>query len=89
MRTFALILAVTSLFSGLGSTYYWFRSSQVNVDPGRTAESGDALTQTNGWITALLQSSVSAAELNKPAALLSGICVLTGSISNFIMAAFP
>jgi len=89
MKILALILATISLISGLGSAYYWFRSSQVNVDPGRAAESGDALTQTNGWVTALLQSSTRAAELNRPAALLSGICVLAGSISNFIMVAYP
>lgn len=88
METFALILAIFSLLSGLGSAYFWFLSSQVRVDPGRTIDSGDALTQTNGWVTALLGSSIKAAELNKPAALLSGICVLTGSVSNFIMVAF-
>lgn len=89
MKALALTLAVISLLSGLGSAYYWFLSSQVSVEPGPAKDSGDALTQSNGWVMALLGASIKSAGLNKPAALLSGICVLTGSISNFIMVVFP
>lgn len=87
MKCLAIVLAVVSLLSGIGSAIYWFLSSRVGPKPGRGLESGELMIQQQEWVVALLRAATESSRLNKSAALLSGACILAGSISNFIMVA--
>ena len=84
MRGLALLLALISLLSGIASAIYWFRSSQVRSVPDWVCEPGTTEGSQGGQLSALLSASALTSNLNGPAAIWSGVCILTGSISNFI-----
>lgn len=84
MKAMAFVFALISLVSGVWSACYWLRSSNLVIDPGIAVSSGEHSMQQDGWLVALLGAATESSKLNSPAAKLSGICIFSGSIANFI-----
>lgn len=86
MKVFGLGCAAISLITGLAAAWYWFKASRVGIDPGWRVEPGDAERSITGWVTGCMIAFTRSGKLNKVAALLTGVSVGFGAISNFLMA---
>lgn len=91
----AVILSVLAFGTGLVAAYYWYRSSQIQPDPGwrvgppspeltdlRPIEPLDLEAKNSGRVLAAVQAFSESAELNKRAAIWTAVSVAFAAISS-------
>ena len=89
----AIGFAILGLGFGLAAAYYWYRSAQINVDPGwRDAldEPVELTDQNSGWIAGFLEWSEKGSTLNAKAAKLTACAVVFSTVASLLgsLAAF-
>lgn len=72
MKLAQIIIAALAFITGMNAAWYWYCASRVTADPGwgrnGVVESGVHSAAQDGWIAALIQSSVESTRLNQIAA---------------------
>ena len=89
MKIIAAALAVLAGITGFIAAWYWYQSSQVQIDPGWTppgtggpVEPDGEAAQAMGWVMATMVAISKASELNKKAATWTALSVaLTATAS--------
>lgn len=88
MHWIVAMLTIISACSGALSTWYWFRSSQIQVQPSWAKEGGSEPVlpeiSMTGWIVGLTEAGQKAAALNKLAATYTAIAIGSGTIANLL-----
>lgn len=79
-------LIVVSTTAGALSTWYWFRSSQIQIMPSWAKNGGFEPVvpelSSSGWIVGLVDGAQKSAALNKLAASYTAIAIASGTIAN-------
>ena len=73
LRLIEGLLESLSVSAGFYGAWLWFRASKVSVQPGPGIDAGLPDSQRDAWIDALLRAGRQSADLNKQAALVTGI----------------
>ena len=74
MRTMAFLLGVEGFSFACLAAYFWWRSSQVSIDPNvGPTETRDSVLSNNSWVIALMKASIESARLNNVAAQLTAL----------------
>jgi hypothetical protein len=84
MKLLSICLAVAGVIPGLLGAWYWYRSSQVTVDPAWRVEPGDLDASQSGWLSALIAASCKSADLNKTAAKWTALSAAVEAVSSVL-----
>jgi hypothetical protein len=87
MKCVSIALAVGALVSGLIAAFYWYKSSNVDIDPGWTVEHPEPVVpelKQMGWNSAMMNAITTSATLNKTAALWTALSVALGGASTIV-----
>lgn len=93
LTAISLITAITAFFVGMRAAWWWFKASEVSIDPGwNTGEPGDTRPsmpadlegdgQSSGWITAIMENIRVSSELNRRAATLTAVSVFLAGVAS-------
>jgi hypothetical protein len=92
MKMLGIWLAILAGITGVIAACYWYRSSQVPIDPMwpdgpiGLVEPGETEASQNGWIAGMLQANTRVAELNAKAALWTAGTVLLAAAASIFSA---
>lgn len=81
------VLALSALVTGLLAAFYWYKSSNIEVDPGWTPTNPEPVIQEHrdaAWRTATLRAMTESAKLNKKASLWTALSVALSGASAVI-----
>jgi hypothetical protein len=89
----SLCFAVAALISGLVASWYWWKASKIDIDPGwssglpgddRPSQPADmeGTGSLNGWVTATMQAVNLSSDLNRKAAILTAVSVVLAGLSS-------
>jgi hypothetical protein len=90
MKMLDIGLAILACITGVIAATYWYRSSNVPIDPiwpegaFGLVEPGEHTASQNGWIAGMMQSNVRAAALNSKAALWTAGSVLLAAAASIL-----
>jgi hypothetical protein len=81
MKWLSVLLACLGAVTGIVAAYYWYRSSQVSINPVWLTESGDPHASQSGWLAATMGAFSESARLNKIAASWTAAAVVLNMLS--------
>ncbi|WP_025100353.1 hypothetical protein [Burkholderia sp. A1] len=89
LRIAVLCLTLAGFAAGMIAAFWWYRASEVGVDPAWSKHEGgfepvDALQSQAGWLVGLLQAADVSARLNQRAAQWTAVSVLLTGFASLL-----
>jgi len=85
LKIVAFVLALIALGCGLVAAVYWYRSSKAKIVPAWPLEiSGPIDKNIMGWVTGAMIAFRKSSDLNRVAAIWTGVSVTFGGLSAMI-----
>lgn len=84
MKVIGRICASISVVTAFIAAIYWHRASKIPIVPAWKIEPGESDASLRGLQSGTMDAFNKSGHLNKVAALLTGISVISGAIGNFL-----
>ncbi|HEV2299008.1 MAG TPA: hypothetical protein VGR72_10875 [Candidatus Acidoferrales bacterium] len=84
MQIASIVFILLGSLTGFRAVYWWKKASEVPIEPGELAESGEQEIQQNGWIGANTEAFTKSADLNRKAAKFTAVSLALSAVGGLL-----
>lgn len=84
IKNLSIVFEIFAFISGMVASFFWYKSTKIQIDPGPGVSSGDSYLNHMSWTVGTMKAFSETSRLNKTASLWTALTVFLSAVSAFL-----